>query len=703
MAAELIEGVAGSGKTTYIANYVVNYGPIHKTLLITFSRTGRDVLKKYLEDRQVDPNHYAIHTIDGLATRFLYELGDNYSVLKRDIIARDLMPRLLDDVLQAWPMHQEVLVPVIGPHTMNALLEDIEFFRATGLDAEASEDEIEQIVAPHIQHDWRLVQRLMWAYDRFRSTWLAPEFSTDDNYEELGEELPWRRGEQGFRQLGDAIDDLLRLVQDTDKLAQWGRRYHLMCIDEFHDTSPLQWQFLLGLARGVQDVMAVGDRFQNIYAWRGTNTAYVFEEFVQQLHAQRKELNHSYRYAQSVADISSRLIQRDIRSQASHTTKITLNQLTDLNKLSKETVLICQDPIAQVQAAFYLWRHSKHKISHPINHSLGPAILNLLICLRYVYLLDARSPILKNLKLDVARFLSLPHCLLSEVATQEILKKPTPDTLAMYFSIHLKPPAQGQQPAYSESMRVSLLQWLSENRETQTVYEIMQWFEQSTRLWSQTDLSMAGAVAQASWQALKEDARDLLYTLAQWPERFEQLNRSWSERAGIRIRTVAQAKGREYDEVLVFNADKQGFIYQGLHTQNGELARNQYYIAITRAKKKLGLLTLGAESSAHPTEPQDVASNRSSNRASNRASNRVSSNASSRASDDGLNYEGLKSGQAGRASGAKDLKSESVLAHTGQHKPDEGQNISDDQPLKRQALAELAQIKAKLLKRTSDN
>ena len=59
MAAKLLEGVAGSGKSTYIANYVLNYGVKDKTLLITFSRTGREVLQKYIQDRNLDPSHYS--------------------------------------------------------------------------------------------------------------------------------------------------------------------------------------------------------------------------------------------------------------------------------------------------------------------------------------------------------------------------------------------------------------------------------------------------------------------------------------------------------------------------------------------------------------------------------------------------------------------------------------------------------------------
>ncbi len=673
MAAKLLEGVAGSGKSTYIANYVLNYGVKDKTLLITFSRTGREVLQKYIQDRNLDPSHYAIHTIDGLATRLLFELGDNYSVLKRDTIARELLPSLLDEVLRYWPADVPVNVPLMTASTANALLDDIDFFRATGIDAQTDADEIEQIVSQHLHHDWRLVQRLMWSYDRFRDTWLAPSGSSDEFYEDFAGELPWRRGEQGFRQLSDAVSDLLSLVEDSDKLQQWGRRYHLICIDEFHDTSPLQLTFLLGLARGAQDIIAVGDRFQNIYAWRGTNTAYVFETFARELQAQREELNTSYRYAQSVADLGTSLIQRDITSAAKHSTKTTRLEAKDIAKLSKETVLICQDPVAQVEAAFFLWRHTKHKTSYPINHSLGPAILNVLICLRYAYLLDAKSPILKNLKLDLSKFLALPQCYLSEMAKQEMLKKPAPETLAMYFSIHLQAPAEGQMAAYSESMRVSLLQWLSENREKQTVYEIMQWFEESTRLWSSVDLSMAGAIGRASWEALKEDAASLQYTLAQWPERFESLNRSWSERAGMRIRTVAQAKGQEYDEVLVFDADREGFTGQA-----GELARNQIYIAMTRAKKQLYFL---------PLESRRVMAQAG-------GQGRVGGDAQEDIEAD-IVRELTASPTSATPQADESLDS---TANRANHVT-KSVAASDKHPLKRQALAELAQIKENLLKR----
>ncbi len=681
MVAKLLEGVAGSGKTTYIADYACRYGQLEQTLLITFSRTGRDVMVKYMQDRGVDPSKMAIYTIDGLAARFLYEIGDTYSVIKRESIETELLPSLLDDVLQTWPREQPVNVPAITPRTMSALLNDIDFYRAADIDAEADEAEIEQKISQHLNHDWRLVQRLMWAYDRFRATWVAPNHARDGFYEETSGNEFLRKGELGFRQLSDAVYDLLEMVHGSNKLAQWGRRYRLICIDEFHDTSPVQLQFLLGLARGAHEVLAVGDRFQNIYAWRGSNTAYVFDEFVQQLQAERRELNQSYRYGTSVAEMSAQLIQRTNQSLASHRTEVVALKPNQLNKLSKEGVVICQDSVAQVEAAFYLWRQSKHKLAYAINHTVGTAILNILLCIRYAYLLPAKSPIFKNLTADLAQFLALPHCQLNEAAKQELLNKPNPQTLGMYFSMHTQANPEGQ-AAYSEPMRLSLLQWLGENRETQSVYEIMQWFEQSSRLWTTTDNSMASAVAQAAWQALKQDAQQQGYTLAQWPEQYELLCRAWSERAGIRLRTVSQAKGREYDEVLVFNADKEGFI-----GQEGELARNQFYIAMTRTKKKLYFLALDGQATV--SEADNVG----------RAQSQSQEQGSEQEVAKGPNTQTkARQGQA-ELSQLEQNRSGTNKSGQGKARKKSSAGAADPYPMKRQALSELAKIKAKILKR----
>lgn len=592
MKAILVEGVAGSGKTSHIANDVRNRWIPGSALLLTFSRTGRAVLQHYLAQRQV--TNCLVHTIDGFALQILKQLGDTRFILSRDRIERELLPELYRYVAEqlisyAQTIGEEIFLPSESPRLMQELMSDIDFYRASCAFEYDDEIILEEMLAGKLNHDWRLVRRLFAAYDNYRETW-HPNLSDKDQalYAE-DDEVHNAHAEQGFRSIGETVYDLLNYVEESDILEKIGANYSQHFIDEFHDTTPLQLRFLLRLAKKAHYVLAVGDRFQNIFAWRGTNTDIVFEQFKQALNAETNYLNHSYRYGQHIANLANSIIHRPIESKTAHKTEIINISETQLAKVDRETVIITQDFVSQIKAAFALFSHGKQKIALGINHSVGVSILNILCALRYDYLLDSKSKLVQNIGLDLAQILQLPQCFLPYQAKQEMLKKPTLDSIRMYFNIHLAP---AENPAYHQDFRETLCAWMGQaNQEQSRIYDIMCWFEKNARLWSVHSQSMYNRVALASWEALKEDARIHQYTLAQWPERVNQLNRRWNNREGIRFATVSQAKGREYDHILLYDAKENGFA-QGA---TDELSRHQFYVAITRAKKTLTLCALNAE------------------------------------------------------------------------------------------------------------
>lgn len=69
------------------------------------------------------------------------------------------------------------------------------------------------------------------------------------------------------------FDDLLLLSQDLlampDVRARWAERFDFLLVDEYQDTSPDQLELVRALAGPEQNVCAVGDDDQAIYAWRG--------------------------------------------------------------------------------------------------------------------------------------------------------------------------------------------------------------------------------------------------------------------------------------------------------------------------------------------------------------------------------------------------------------------------------------------------
>lgn len=585
MKAFLVEGVAGSGKTNHIANYVDSSPWKTQALLLTFSRTGRDVMRRYLDDRKI--NNKNVHTIDSLAIQILLALGDTRFVVTKEYVIEQLLPELYEHVLSQYQqsgLDGDLIIPNPTPATMQALMLDIDFYRASGAFEYNDDDSILNIVSGQLHHDWRLVKRLFYAYDNYRETWVPPRMGVDHHaFFEGNESRIAQKGEQGFRTVSESVYDLLSFVDDGSSLARIGANYPLVCIDEFHDTSPLQLKFILALSRDVEEVMAVGDRFQNIFTWRGTNTSVVFDQFVKQLSATLYYLNKSYRYANAVAKIASAVVHRPISSEAPHRTSVSSLDEKGLAKLNRETVIISRDYIDQLRMAFHLFTHTKHKLALGIHHSTGVAILNILFVLRYRYLLDSKHLIVKGIGLDLAAFLALPVCHLPEVGKKEMLEKPSVESLMMYFSIHLQ-----SEEAYSPALKNTLLYWLSTNMENTKIADVMQWFEERAQLWSLQANKLYRQYHKTAWDSLKKDAQTHGYLLKEWGQRVEQLYKRWSTKSGLRFVTVAQAKGQEYEHVLLTNANHTGFVGK----ENGEQQDNLFYVGLTRVRKQLSFYQL---------------------------------------------------------------------------------------------------------------
>jgi ATP-dependent exoDNAse (exonuclease V) beta subunit len=110
----------------------------------------------------------------------------------------------------------------------------------------------------------------------------------------------------GAAEVADRLDDVLYRLDVHIS--------HLL-LDEFQDTSPLQWRVLRPLARRTvraaagQSFFCVGDVKQAIYGWRG-GVAEIFEVLDEQLEGlQRESLDRSWRSSQAVIDCVNQIFQ----------------------------------------------------------------------------------------------------------------------------------------------------------------------------------------------------------------------------------------------------------------------------------------------------------------------------------------------------------------------------------------------------------
>ena len=108
-------------------------------------------------------------------------------------------------------------------------------------------------------------------------------------------------------------DDLLltlhRLLETNEKIrAELSRRYRYIMVDEYQDTNPLQASIVRLLASEHDNVMAVGDDAQSIYAFRGASFRNIMD-FPDLFPGTRiVTLEENYRSTQPILDVTNQII-----------------------------------------------------------------------------------------------------------------------------------------------------------------------------------------------------------------------------------------------------------------------------------------------------------------------------------------------------------------------------------------------------------
>lgn len=78
-------------------------------------------------------------------------------------------------------------------------------------------------------------------------------------------------------------------------------KIHSIFLDEFQDTSVLQWKILSVFLEKAKTVICVGDEKQSIYGWRGGEKK-LFEDLPKILGAEVEHLDTSYRSLESIVE-----------------------------------------------------------------------------------------------------------------------------------------------------------------------------------------------------------------------------------------------------------------------------------------------------------------------------------------------------------------------------------------------------------------
>jgi DNA helicase-2/ATP-dependent DNA helicase PcrA len=153
------------------------------------------------------------------------------------------------------------------------------------------------------------------------------------------------------KQLVD-YDDLLVYLRDLlrdhpDVAGHLSRTYRYVMVDEYQDTNRLQAEIVRGLAATHENVMAVGDDSQSIYAFRGATFRNIMD-FPNLFPGTRVvKLEENYRSTQPILDLANAIIDR---AAEKHT------KVLRTHKADGEAPLLVQCADEQVQSRFVCQR-----------------------------------------------------------------------------------------------------------------------------------------------------------------------------------------------------------------------------------------------------------------------------------------------------------------------------------------------------------
>ncbi|MGL4524551.1 MAG: ATP-dependent helicase [Spirochaetia bacterium] len=188
------------------------------------------------------------------------------------------------------------------------------------------------------------IQRIFSSIKTERAKWDA----TNQFYQKLYQEY------EEFLLLKNAFDfddlivkPLFIFRRYPDVVAEYSKRYEYIMVDEFQDTSEIQYQFLYFLAKSHQNLCVVGDDDQSIYSWRGANFQNI-SNFERDFPARLEiKLEQNYRSTGSILKAANAIISnnenrktKELWTKEQHTE--TAVQLRFFEDDTKETDFICE-------------------------------------------------------------------------------------------------------------------------------------------------------------------------------------------------------------------------------------------------------------------------------------------------------------------------------------------------------------------------
>ncbi len=592
----IVLAVAGSGKTTTLvsrtANLILNHGVNPEEIYtMTFSKaSARDMEQRFRElfgkEVQGSPNFSTIHSFAFRIVKFVFQQKKRrLSILEEE--SKNPKEKSKTAVLGALFQKYNGEYP--------------------------TEEKIENLVTK-----LSFVKNRMIPYDQLKDHETVADIP---NFEKIYKDYETYKKQRDVIDYDDMLILALKILQNSMELLQRCRRiYPFIQVDEFQDTSPLQFEIIKTLAFPENNLFVVGDDDQGIYSWRGTDPKIMldFPEIYKEAKVYFMEEN--FRSTPELVDLANSLIEKN--KERYHKKSFTKNPSDP--GITKE---VYRDEKHQLEGILQDLRDEGDPKGVAILFRNNVSAIPLIKALHkeglLFYIRDYRNKffnhwVIQDLKAfmavaqdpgDLASFNRIYYkndAYISKkmmVYTEEVLRKR--ENMTDIFDVMLTYPGlkryQGQ--------RIEKIQQGLKTLRKQKGEEIVTFIEEELGygdfLERKSDHSGAsvenGKGILDTVRALCEDLESTIefeQEIEGFKDVLEQGKRNFGK--GVTLTTVHSAKGLEFSKVYIMDLMDEVFPSAGSLKKfgdHGEVAlleeeRRLFYVALTRAKSRLCLLTM---------------------------------------------------------------------------------------------------------------
>jgi DNA helicase-4 len=180
---------------------------------------------------------------------------------------------------------------------------------------------------------------------------------------------------KSYLDFNDLISRSISLFQNHDDIAnKFKSKYEYILVDEFQDVNNLQVELIKLLLSDKTQLFCVGDDWQSIYGFRGSNVSYIVEFEKHFENAKTIKLNLNYRSTQNIVGASNEVIkhnkfkiEKDIQASKKSEHKI----VVFAGNNEDENIQFCVDKVKELlregvsyDEILFLYRRSKMSVSY---------------------------------------------------------------------------------------------------------------------------------------------------------------------------------------------------------------------------------------------------------------------------------------------------------------------------------------------------